>query len=1612
MEKLMVRFTKLFLFLAFFSGLTFPQERILLITYGPKAETREGDYDYTQVIYIKVNKAVTDHLYLRIFDADCSGKIDSPAGEFDTETNFKLFGGIGAFGNPSLDAQRNLVEDRDSGVLIKEETFSVNPFQDNKWYNFQKLNPLDGELRGEHYYFKLVVKGSSGNDGNIFDVAVSSNEKSNSPVDGVEVLSYAPTIRLPEKNIFAEMRFFTPGDAEALEIHNFDAANALINLETKYRSNLKVTPSQQDNWSYSRIQLDPIEKNIINAVSFRDGGEIPNDATFFVTDDKDRILPIIHPVYQHKPNSRPVPDATAKILADCYSVVFDASKSTDADGDALDYNWDFGDGVKGSGIRVAHVYKEIGLYNIRLIVSDRSGVISNSAIKDISVKLNNAPIASAGKDIVAAPGESFFLDGSASSDSDGKIIKYFWEIADGGKLSGITQSYKINKAGKYSVKLRVEDDSDTPCNNAEDELFVIINSQPVVDIGEDRIAAVDQLLEFSGARSFDSDGEIQEYSWDMGDGNLLKGEVIKHVFASPGKYKVKLTIKDNTEVSNNSANDEMTVFVNDRPVAEAGKDFRVAKDEEIIFDGSASVDRDGSIINYSWDFGDGSEGTGKSVKHSYAAPGVYKVYLIVQDNSTSISDKNSDSLTVIINYPPVAQAGPDQVVTTSSVSFDAGESSDQDGAITQYAWDFGDNSSGSGQTTTHYYKNPGIYKVILTVTDDSKTGTQKTSDELFVNVNRKPIADAGMDQIGAPGQELAFSAANSSDPDGEIVFYRWDFGDGETADGIETSHKFQYPGTYTVGLIVGDNTGHKEAIDFDNVKVVINESPVAVAGKDIITAPGLSVNFSGNLSTDPDGSLVDFEWTFTDTGSVFKGNQITRSFSHPGIYTAVLRVKDNGEAINSFAEDRINIYVNDRPAARLAGDIITCDPSVVISGADSGDPDGDPLTYSWDFGDGSPLQQGITVSHNYSEGGTYPVILTVDDGKSLPNSTSTASILVKINKAPLAEAGPDKTICAGDIVLFDGGATIDPEGGLIKFIWDFGDGTTAEGMNPSKTYKKGGIYRVTLFVKDDSGLECNSDADFLIVTVADSPIANAGEDKVVCSNTVVQFDGSKSYDFDGVVNNYSWDFGDGSVGGGAKPTHVYTKPGEYRVLLTITGDLVGECDNTDKDELIVKVLEAPEAKFTFEKIVAKDQVVTFDGTSSTSVSSNIVEYIWDFGDGNTKSGGIVSHSYSAPGKYFIDLTIRTDGKSECSSAPARDYIIVNAAPIAQAGNDIFGGVGNQLIFNAINSYDPDGAIVKYAWDFGDGNLSEGIEVKHTYKSSGDYIVILKVNDNTMLSNSDNSDTLTAKINFSPEPQIILSEWACPGENVKFDGTSSTDKDNEHVSYKWDFGDGTQADSAIAHHMYTVTGTYNVSLTIDDGTNTANAVAVAQKILKVNNSPFVYGGSDRIVCPGNDVVFDASQSHDIDGSVDKYLWDFGDGSVAEGIKVLHSYSRGGRFLVTVTGSDNSGKPCGIAADSLIVIVNTSPVADAGPDRKIFTGGAHDAVLFDAGNSYDTDGDPLSYIWDFGDGNTKTGEKAYHYFAKPGVYKVKLRVSDNTGLPCAFSEDEQLVEVILR
>jgi chitodextrinase len=251
------------------------------------------------------------------------------------------------------------------------------------------------------------------------------------------------------------------------------------------------------------------------------------------------------------------------------------------------------------------------------------------------------------------------------------------------------------------------------------------------------------------------------------------------------------------------------------------------------------------------------------------------------------------------------------------------------------------------------------------------------------------------------------------------------------------------------------------------------------------------------------------------------------------------------------------------PVITVAGGACFGQP-VRLDAKRSSDGDGTIRSFEWDLGDGAKAS-GAEISHVYGDPGVYNLVLIADDGAGLANSRRASSKALHVNRPPSASAGPDRSVCAGDTVAFDGGGSIDWDGKLAGYRWDFADGATAEGTRVAHSFTQPGTYPVRLTVTDDSGSPCATAEAVSRIHVNAPPQVSLGGDREAFAGGAhdqLLFDASGSSDPDGSGLEYSWDLGDGTSRAGEKLRHAYDKPGVYKVRLTVRDGTGLACGQT------------------------------------------------------------------------------------------------------------------------------------------------------------------------------------------------------------------------------------------------------------------------------------------------------------------------------------------------------------------------------------------------------------------------------------------------------------------
>ena len=354
-----------------------------------------------------------------------------------------------------------------------------------------------------------------------------------------------------------------------------------------------------------------------------------------------------------------------------------------------------------------------------------------------------------------------------------------------------------------------------------------------------------------------------------------------------------------------------------------------------------------------------------------------------------------------------------------------------------------------------------IQRTISLQTSNSISVELKSAPGSFITVsilsettNHPPMADAGPDQTVYVGDLVYLDSSKSSDVDGDLLSYRWSFFSVPTGSSVPllnpTSVKASFtvdkPGTYIVQLIVND--GMMDSLPDAVTISTANSKPVANAGPDQTVYVGDTVQLDGSKSSDVDGELLTFHWSFTS-----KPAGSTATLSNPlavkptfaldlhGTYVVQLIVND-GQVDSASATVTITT-LNSKPVANAGADQSICvGDTVQLDGSKSTDVDGDPLTFRWSF-TSTPIgsiatlsdPKAMTLTFMVDLPGTYVVQLIVNDGQV--DSASATVTITALNSKPVANAGSDQTVYLRDTIQLDGSGSRDADNDPLTYQWSF-----------------------------------------------------------------------------------------------------------------------------------------------------------------------------------------------------------------------------------------------------------------------------------------------------------------------------------------------------------------------------------------------------------------------------------------------------------------------------------------------------------------------------------------------------------------------------------------------
>ncbi len=698
----------------------------------------------------------------------------------------------------------------------------------------------------------------------------------------------------------------------------------------------------------------------------------------------------------------------------------------------------------------------------------------------------------------------------------------------------------------------------------------------------------------------------------------------------------------------------------------------------------------GNLTAWNWDFGDVTNNdTAFNPTHTYNALNSYTVTLIATSDAGCI-DSVKNILTV--NSNPVAQftsSGP----LCSGYQIPFTDASTDSTGVSNWLWDFDDQTTDTTQSPMHSYSNSGQYDVMLKVTSVNGCfdSTSNTLNVIASPVTSFVVANTCIGETALFNNQTVISDTSS-------LTYLWNFGDTDTSTANSPAHAYPIAvANYNVSLLAQSTNG---CVDSTMQLVHIGNKPQAWFTFSPDTAcAGNSITFSDSSFIATGDSITNLYWDFGDNTYDSISNNPSHIYQSSGIYTVTLTAHSPASCDSTITR---NVFVIASPQANFStGDV--CFGNAATFTDLSQAPSGSTITnWQWSFGD-STFATAQDTTHNYTQFGTYSVLLEVT---SSSGCVDTFSSQVDIYELP--QVAFTNTIgCSGNAVNFTDQSSVTTTS-VTGWNWNFGDTTSiSTNQNPSHTYSFPNTYNVKLITTTQQGCKDSLSKNIFI---NQSPDFNIGY-----SNTC--FGSQTNFSYMPITINpavqTSWNFGDTTTSPQPNPNHIYATIDTFLVTLTVT-DNQTTCPTSHTTPLIIHPL--PTANFTSSNQCTNAETQL---TDNSSISVGVISS-WSW----VLNGNIVSNlqnpllQINTAGNYIIGLKVTSD--AGCKDSIVQMVNIYDPPVPLFSVTPTFGipGQSSTFLSQTANAF-------LLSWNFGD-NSTFGIDSLqlHSYQDTGLYTVTL------------------------------------------------------------------------------------------------------------------------------------------------------------------------------------------------------------------------------------------------------------------------------------------------
>lgn len=1010
------------------------------------------------------------------------------------------------------------------------------------------------------------------------------------------------------------------------------------------------------------------------------------------------------------------------------------------------YRWNFGNGggfVNRPFGPQTFTYTNPGTYTISVVaLIPGAGNACTDTAKTV-ITILPAPIASFSVDPNVGCNT---LDNVTFSDLSVSATAWNWNFGNGNTFTGQippTQSYTT--VGNYVATLTV-----TAANTCVNTFTAPVRVfQKPTALFTPTIACVLSSTTFTDNSVHGIGDPIISWHWNFGDAiptSTSTAQNPSHTYTNNNTYTVQLIV--NTANCSDTIN--QALLVNIKPTA----DFSLTP-----LNGCPSLTVDFSntslnASNYNWDFGNGITSTSTNTNSIFTNTlSVNRIYTISLVATTPVGCSDTKTTTVTVFPKPVASFTSNAIVGCSPI---ASTFTNNSVGAASFLWKFGDanTSTSSAATVTHTYVNSTLliqtYTAQLVVT--SANGCKDSTTNL-ITVYPRPVFNFTM----IPSSGCTPLSVNFPPVLGAVT-YEWDFGDGSPLNfNPNPTHTFTnttpFSQTFTVQLIA---TNAFSCVDTTYGYPVVFPKPTS----NFSFTPNGGCSPANITFTNTSLSATTYTWNYGDgTGQVNFPNP-THTFTNNSLLPLTHTISLIASNTFSCSDTKTNtITILPKPVASFTTSTNAgCTPfNVIYTNNSSG-----ATTYTWSYGDGSSNNNGFSATHTYTN--NTPTNITYSTQLTASNSFGCKDSVVNFyttyhKPLPSFTLAPNNG-CAPLTVTLTNSSTQ-----ATNYQWNLGNGNTSSLVNVITTYTNSGVSNVT-YSCTLVAITANNCRDSINqpITVFNKPVASFNVDTPACSPKVLNFSNTS---IGGV--SYEWDFGT-ITSTGINASHQFIN--NTNANITNTVQLIATSAGLCKDTIIVPIIIHP--KLNIDIIANPDSGCT-DLLVIFPAINNVVNYQWNFGDGNFSSIVNPSNTYvntTLTNKTFTVQLIGSDGYGCKDTA----FKVIKVFPKPTA----FFQVNPNVVFvpsTPINCTNLSSNAISYFWNFGDNNTSVAVNPSHLYQTPGLYQIYLVA---TSANGCKDTFNLPSKIIAELESGIDVPNAFSPNPNGGNGGTFGPNDMNNDV----------------------------------------------------------------------------------------------------------------------------------------------------------------------------------------------------------------------------------------